>query len=592
MDRGAAVTSTAAMGSPWRHDALAASAVLALVIPQGMAYAMLAGLPPATGLACGAAAALAYAPLGSSRYLAVGPVALTCLLVASGLEPLAQAGTERYLELAIALSFMVAVAFAALALVRAGFLANFLGLPAVVGFNAAGGLLTAASQIKPLFGLPASANAGASAENPWPVLMHLGEGSLVALAVGVSTLAIMVLLPRWNRRAPAALVVCLAGGLAVWGLGLDDAGLATVGDVPRGWPTPRWPAITWSDARALIPTAISVAIVNYGSSIAVAKALAAKEREQVDPDRELWALAAANLGSALVASFPASAGLSRTMVMQQAGGRTRRAGALVGVGIVVIVAVAAPAFAVLPMAVLAGIVMHAAMGLLDVGEARTILRTHRGDGATMIATFAITLVLGLVAGLAAGLTVALLLFVHRTASPHTAELGRIPGSMVYRNTARFTVEVCPQIGILRVDAPLYFANARFLEDRVFELLAQRPAMRLVALDCSGISDIDATAVQTLRNLTLALRERGNDLHLVGPIGPVRDVLERTGMVELLGPTNLHRTIVEAAPTLMARIARSHCEGQCHVSAFPDCTLIPRAAVATTRSEAERFSPQI
>ncbi len=579
-------------GKPWRHDVLAAFAVLALLVPQSMAYAMLAGVPPAAGLACAAAGALAYAPLGSSRYLAVGPVALTSLLVASGLQPLAVPGSERYLALAIALSGMVAVVFAGLAVVRAGFVANFFGQPAIVGFNAAGALLTAGSQIRPLLGLPATAAQGSTAENPWPILRHLADSSAVSVGMGAATIVILVALPRLDRRIPAALVACVCGGLVAWLFGLGDGRLAIVGEVPVAWPQPQWPAIGWPDVRALMPTAISVAIVGYGSSIAVAKALAVKDREQISPNRELWALAAANLATGLVASFPASAGLSRTLVMHQAGARTRRAGALVGVGVIVLVLTIAPAFRVLPLAVLAGVVMHAAMGLLDFGEARAMFRAHRSDAATMVATFAITMVFGLVPGLVAGLVVALGLFVHRTATPHTAELGRIPGSMVYRNAARFAVEICPQVGILRVDAPLYFANARFLEDRVHALLAERPQLRMVAIDCSGISDIDATAVQTLRNLTLSLRDRGNDLHLVGPIGPVRDVLTRTGLVELLGADNIHRTIVEASPSWMARISREYCEQRCQVSAFPDCTLIPRAAVATPRSTAARFTPQI
>jgi len=578
--------------STWRRDAIAAFAVLALLVPQSLGYAMLAGLPPATGLACAAAAAIAYAPFGSSRYLAVGPVALPCLLVASGLQPLAEAGSERYVDLAIALSLMVAVVFGLLAAIRAGFIANFLGQPAIVGFNAAAAVLTVASQIAPLLGLPRTAAASASAENPWPVLLHVGETSWQALAFGVSTIAILVAWPKLTRRVPGPLVVCVAGGLVTWLLGLADNGLATVGAVPRAWPLPRWPDIGWTDMRALLPTAISLAIVGYGSSITVAKALAARERTQVDPNRELAALAIASLASGAVGSFPPSGGLSRTLVMHQAGAATRRAGAIVGVGVIAVVAAVAPVFAVLPRAVLAGIVVQAAIGLLDVREARAIWRTHRSDAATMVATFAITLALGLVLGLVAGLMVALVLFVHRTASPHTAELGRIPGSMVYRNATRFAVEVCPQIGILRVDAPLYFANARFLEDRVYQMMAERPDMLLVALDCAGISDIDATAVQSLRNLTLALRERGNDLHLIAPIGPVRDVLARTGMIEVLGEANIHRAIIEAAPKLMARIERRYCEQRCHVSAFPDCTLIPRDAVGTPRSAAARFSPQI
>jgi SulP family sulfate permease len=221
-----------------------------------------------------------------------------------------------------------------------------------------------------------------------------------------------------------------------------------------------------------------------------------------------------------------------------------------------------------------------------------VWRTHRSDGITMLATFVTTLALGLVEGLMVGLLIALLLFVGRTVTPHTAELGRIPGSMVYRNAQRFEVEVCPQVGILRVDASLYYANARFLEDRIHRMFTERPQMQLLALDCTAIHDVDATAIQSLRQVIVALRERGNDLHLIGPIGPVRDVLARTGMVALLGEDNLHRTIVEAAPLLMARIDRRVCEGSCRVSAFPDCTLIPRAALTSVRSEKARFSPQI
>jgi SulP family sulfate permease len=251
-----------------------------------------------------------------------------------------------------------------------------------------------------------------------------------------------------------------------------------------------------------------------------------------------------------------------------------------------------PVFQALPLAVLAGIVIHGALGLFDVAEARAIWRARRIDAATMLLTCAATLAFGLVEGLATGLLVALALFVYRTAKPHTAELGRIPGSHVYRNTQRFPVETCPQVGILRVDAPLYFANARFLEDRIHQMFAERPAMQILALECSGVGDMDSTAVQALRNVVLALRARGNDLHLVGPIGPVRDVLARTGVDRLLGASNIHRSIVEAAPLWMAKISRKYCEERCKVAAFPDCTSIPRIGTATTESNAAKFSPQI
>ncbi|MBC8069313.1 MAG: STAS domain-containing protein, partial [Deltaproteobacteria bacterium] len=361
---------------------------------------------------------------------------------------------------------------------------------------------------------------------------------------------------------------------------------------PRAWPSLQWPQLGWTELRALAPSALSIAIVSYGLSVALAKALAVKHREPIDPNRELWGLGLANLASALVGGFPVSASLSRTLVAVRAGARTRMCGVLVGLGVLATMLVAAPLFGALPLAVLAGVVIHSALQLIDPREAVAVWRTHRSDGVTMVATFATTVAVGLVEGLTVGLLLALLLFVGRTVTPHTAELGRIPGSMVYRNAQRFEVEVCPQVGILRVDASLYYANARFLEDRIHRMFTERPQMQLLALDCSAIHDVDATAIQSLRELVVALRERGNDLHLIGPIGPVRDVLARTGMIALLGEANLHRTIVEAAPVLMARIDRRICEGSCRVSAFPECTLIPRAALTSARAEQVRFSPQI
>jgi sulfate permease, SulP family len=581
------VSESSTLRDDLRGDLLASVAVVALVVPQALAYALLAGVPPALGLLASFAPPLAYALFVGSRYLAVGPVALVALVSAAGLETLATPGSARYVELASLLSLEVGLVLFVLGLVRAGVIANFFGHPATLGFNAAAAILTAGSQVRPLCGLPMHGDA--SAQNPWPVLALLHHTQLPALALGLGTLALVVWLPRKLRRIPAPLVACILGIVATAAFGLR---VETVGAVPTVMPTVRMPSLAAADVLALVPTALTVAVVAYGMSIAIAKALANRQREHVDPNAELRGLGAANVISAVVGAFPVAGSFARSMLTLQAGGRTRKTGVFVAGWVALVALGLSSVFAWLPLTVLAAIVIQGALSLVDVREARSVWRTHRSDAATMIVTFAVTLAVGLVEGLAAGLLIALILFVARSVSPHTAELGRIPGSMVYRNTNRFAVEVCPQIGILRVDAPLYFANARFLEDRIHRMFAERPQMKLLALDCSAISDVDATAIQSLRSLVMMLRGRGNDLHLIGPIGPVRDVLARTGMVELLGEGNLHRTIVEAAPVLMARIDRGWCEGTCRVSAFPDCTLIPRSGPATERSKAARFSPQI
>lgn len=589
-DRRPPVSEPSKLREDLRGDLLASIAVVALVVPQALAYALLAGVPPALGLLASIAPPLLYAVFVGSRYLAVGPVALVSLLAAAGLETLATPGTPRYVELSALLALEVGAVLFVLGLVRAGVIANFLGHPATLGFNAAAALLTAASQVRAFCGLPADQHV--SAENPWPVLTRLGDAHLPTLAIGIGTLAIVVWLPRVVKRLPAPLLVCLLGIALTAAFDLREHGIATVGAIPRVLPSLTLPSFALADLLALLPTALSVAVVAYGTSIAIAKSLATRQREQVDANAELRGLGAANLVAGLVGTFPVGGSFARSMLTLQAGGRTRKSGVFVAIWVTLVTLGFSSGFAWLPLAVLAAIVIHGALSLVDLREARAVWKAHKSDALTMVLTFGVTLVLGLVEGLVAGLLVAMLLFVRRSVTPHTAELGRIPGSMVYRNTQRFAVETCPQIGILRVDAPLYFANARFLEDRIHRMFAERPQMKLLALDCSAIADVDATAIQSLRNVVLSLRARGNDLHLVGPIGPVRDVLERTGMLALFGEDNLHRTIIEAAPELMSRIDRGWCEGTCRVSAFPECTLIPRSGAASERSEAARFSPQI
>ncbi len=577
-----------------RGDLASALVVTTLVVPQGMAYAMLAGLPPVYGIFASIVPALAYAALGTSSHLCVGPVAITALVVAGGLEPLAAAGSPEYIGLSFVLAAMVGVILIALGLLRAGKLVNFLSHPAILGFTAAAAILTAMSQARGIFGIPpaALAHETITAENPWPVLRHLHEGTLVSVVLGGASFVILVALKRRAPKVPAALVVCVVGGLFAWWFAAPPTQLAVVGEIPSALPTLALPPTPPSGYVALLGPAVTVAVLGYGTSIAVAKAIAARHRERIRPSRELVALGVANLLGAFASSFPVSGSLTRSQVAAESGGRTQLT-MVISVALLVGSSFGlAAAFAWLPIPVMAAIIIHSALGLFDIPQSREAIRTKPADGVTLVLTFAATLLLGLVQGLAAGLLIALLLFVARTARPHTAELGRIPGTMVYRNVLRFDVETCPQVGILRVDAPLYYANARFLEDRVMAVFDERPDMRILALECSGVGDLDATAVRALRNIVEALRSQGNDLHLIGPIGPVRDLLAKSGVGELIGPQNMHRTIPEAAPKLMAAISRSYCESTCRVSAFPDCTLIPRARLATASAARARFSPQI
>ncbi len=573
-----------------RADLLAGLTVAAMFVPQAMAYGLLAGLPPVHGLYTAVAPVLVYAWIGRSRHMSVGPVAITALLVATGLEVVAAPGTAAYARASYTLAMMVGVGWIALGLLRAGVLVNFIGAPVIVGFNAAAALVTAASQVRPLLGIPRAAVPEASAGNPWPALLHLDAATGVTVAVGLGAVAALVVLSRLAPRVPGPLVVCIAGGLVSWLANLPARGLAVIGDVPRGLPPVTSPALDPALLRALLPAALSILVVGYASSITVVKALAARERERVYPNAELFALGGANLAGAFFGAFPASAGLSRSAVVARAGARSQLTTFVAGLGVMATLLWLAPIFRSLPLAVLAAIIVVSITRLFDVQGARAIVTAKRGDAATMVATFGATLGLGLAAGLATGLVLGLVLFVARTAAPHWAELGRIPGSEVYRNVRRFQVETCPQVGILRVDAPLYYANARFLEDRILGLVAERPDLKIVALECSSVGDMDATAVQTLRQILAQLRERGCDLHLVGAIGPVRDLLERSGLAAQLGAGNMHRTIIEAAPLWMAAIDRTYCTRTCVRTAFPGCERLTRDRPGT--GPAPGYTPEI
>ncbi|MFV8751074.1 SulP family inorganic anion transporter [Nannocystaceae bacterium ST9] len=572
-----------------RADLLAGLTISVVLVPQALAYAMLSGVPPVLGLYAAVLPPLVYALLGTSRVMAIGPVALTSLLIASGLGPLAEPESARWIELAALLSFEVGVMFLLLGLVRAGMLVNFLGQPAVLGFNAAAGLLTAASQLRPFFGVPKSAVGSLSATRPWPVLLHLDQADWLTLAVSLTCLLTLLALRRWAKRWPYYLLVCVAAMLAAWIFDLPARGVAMVGAVPRGLPIPSLPSFELATMQALLPAAISIVVIGYASSMSVVKAMVAIQ-DRVDPDRELFAFGAANLASCLSGSFPVSSGMARSAVAADSGVRTRLAGVVVAVCMLIVLLVAGPLFVWLPQPFLAAVVMLAASSLIDPRAMIELFKTKRTDALIAALTFVATLGIGLEFGLLVGIGTALLFFVARTIRPHTAELGRVPGTKLYRNVERFEVETCPQVGLLRMDAPLYYANVHFLEQRISTMFAARPAMRLLALDCAAINDLDATAVQALQRMIEDLRAKGNDLHLVGAIGPVRDRLVRSGLDLLIGADHMHPSWIDAGPRLLAAVSRGYCEGQCRSAAFVECTLIPRSALV--RAPEARFTPQI
>lgn len=516
-----------------------------MLVPQAMAYAMLAGLPPVMGLYASVAPLVLYALLGTARELAVGPVAMDSLLVAAGVGVMAASGSDRYLELAILLALMVGTVEVVLGLLRGGFLVNFLSAPVVAGFTSAAALIIGLNQLGHLLGMPLSRST-----HVHQILVEaagkLGEVNPVTAAIGLSSVAALLLMRRFSPRLPRALIVVGVATLLTVAFGLEQHGVAIVGEIPRGLPSPRLALPSWDDLSALFPTALAIALVGFMEAISVAKAYALRRGYELDPNRELVALGAANLGAGLFGGYPVTGGFSRTAVNAQAGARTQLAALVTASFVALVLLFLTPLLTSIPKAVLAAIIMAAVFGLIDVAEARRLWRVKRGDLALMGLTFLATLAVGIQEGLAIGVGASLLTFIVRSTRPHWALLGRVPGTESYRNLARHRDLVTTEgVLVLRIDAQLYFGNVSFLKDTVRRLVADHPGVQALVLDASSINQLDSSAETALSTLADELRDAGIDLHLAHVKGPVLDVMERSGLVEKLGRDHLHESVHDA-----------------------------------------------
>ncbi|WJK36512.1 sulfate permease [Solwaraspora sp. WMMA2065] len=512
-----------------RHDLIAGLTVAVMLVPQSMAYAALAGMPPVTGLYAAIVPVLVYALLGTSGSLAVGPVAITALMTATALAPLADGDPGRYAALAGLLALLVGAIQILMGVLRLGALVNFLSHSVLSGFTSAAALVIAASQVKDLLGMRVE-----RAENLPGIVASLWHGAAtihpLTVAVAAASIAGLVLLRRYAPKVPGALLVVAAVTTVSAVLALGGRGVPILRDVPSGLPIPDLPAVALADLRALLPAAIAIALVGYMEGIAVAKSLAARSRQHVDPNAELVAVGAANAAAGAFHAFPVAGGFSRSAVNFSAGARTPVASVVTAVVVGLTALLLTPAFHHLPKAVLGAIVVVAVLGLVDYRGAWTAWRIRRVDGLTLALTFAVTLVAGVEPGLAAGVVFSLAVFLRRSARPHTAELGRVPGTATFRNVARYQGLVTdPQVVVLRIDGPLYFANAQYLADRLLTLAETRTSLRAVVVDASAIGDADADGAHALAQARERLASRGVALHLATVRGPVRDLLTRSGL---------------------------------------------------------------
>jgi len=515
-------------------DLSAGAVVAVMLVPQGMAYAMLAGLPPVVGLYASTAPLLVYALFGSSRQLAVGPVAMVSLVVVAKCSTLAKPGSPEYVALALLLCLMVGVLQVAMGLLRLGFVMNFLSHAVVSGFTSAAAILIGLSQLKHLLGIPLPTH-----HSVFVLIRHtsqqVGHTHPTTLAIGLASLVVLFVLKSRLPRFPAAIVVVAAATLLSWLLRLDTHGVKIVGAVQGGFPALSVPGVDAKAIGALVPAALTIFFVGFLESISIAQVVATRERYRVDANQELKALGLANVAAAFFSGYPVTGGLSRTAVNYQAGARTGLASVFSAAFVLLALLLLTPLFHYLPNTVLAAVVIAAVAGLVDIRTARRMFHLKPCDGWMLVLTFVGTLVLGVEQGVLLGVVVSLLLFIWRSSHPHTAELGYLEREGVFRNIARHPeAAVLPQTLIVRVDASLYFANMSFLEDWLRAHVHARPDTRWILMDMSGVNDIDAVAIEALERLMDGYREHSIEFAFAGMKGPVHDLVARARWDKMLG----------------------------------------------------------
>jgi SulP family sulfate permease len=551
-------------------DLLAGLVVAIMLVPQGMAYALLAGLPPQVGLYASIVPLILYGLLGTSRSLAVGPVALTSLLVAASISPLADQGSPYYLVLALTLALMVGLIQLMMGLARLGSLVNFISHPVLSGFTSAAALIIGFSQLKTIMGLPMP-NQDHLHEILTYAAAHLAETNWVTASIGLGGIAVLLYfktglasqLARWGVpaawRVPIAksgpLVVVLAGILLVSWLNLDTrAGVQVVGVIQSGLPGFSLPAFDLPALRSLLPAALTISLVAFLESISVAKSLAAKNlarnrREKVDANQELVALGVANLGAAFTGGYPVTGGFSRSSVNFAVGASTGLASIITAGFVALTLLLFTPFFTHLPKALLGSIIVVAVLNLIDIRTLKTVWRYNKADAFSLVVTFASVLIFSIETGILVGVIATLGLYLWRTSRPHMAEVGRVEESEHFRNVLRHPVQTCEHVLALRIDENLYFANTQVLETYLLNALADKPQVRHLVLICSAINFIDASALETLRIILTELNEAGIGFHLAEVKGPVMDRLQRIGFIDQIGVANVYLSTHQAMVAL-------------------------------------------
>jgi SulP family sulfate permease len=546
-------------------DIVAGLVTAIMLIPQSMAYAQLAGLPPQIGLYASILPLIVYALLGTSGQLSVGPVAITSLAVFAGVSKLSDPGSPLYLEYVFLLAFIVGVIKILLGIFRIGFVMNFVSHPVLSAFMSASALIIAFGQMKYLLGYQIEGDK--VHEIILSMIRNIEKINPATFVIGTFSIFLLVVFRSKVREIlfrhtdlPASVVtlivsgsplmVVLLGVLVTWSGHLDETeDVRIVGAIPTGLPRVTFPTLDAEKGISLMPTVLTIVFVSVVESIAVAKALASKRRKAIDSNQELIALGAANIAASFTSGYPVTGGFARSVVNDQAGAITGLASIITACAIALIVMWFTPFFYYLPQAVLAATVIVAVLSLFKPNEVFRIWKVNKTDAVVWMVTFLFVLFEGIEIGIMAGVVLSLILFLWRTSRPHIAIVGRVGQSEHFRNILRHRVKTCPEILAVRIDESLYFANTRYLEDFLLRMISDRPEVKHLILICSAINFIDASALETLESLILELRSAGVEFYMAEIKGPVMDELKRAGFIEFIGSERIFLSTHEAMNAL-------------------------------------------
>ncbi len=529
-------------------DVSAGLTVGVMLIPQGMAYAMIAGLPPVYGLYAALVPQLVYAILGTSRQLAVGPVAMDSILVAAGISGMALSGTAEYIQLAILLALMMGGLQVIFGLARLGFLVNFLSKPVISGFTSAAALIIGLSQLKHLIGVDLGRN-----NSIFVILYEAGEAfaeyNWISILIGLTGIILIKGLKKVNKSIPGALVVVFLGIVSVFLWQLDQYGVKILGKIPSGLPSFALP--DWNNPHIfeLLPIALTLSLIAFMEAISVSKAIQLRHKGEyeIQPNQEMLAIGLGNVLGSLFGSYPTTGGFSRSAVNDQAGAKTNLAAVISASLIALVLLFFTPLFFYLPKAILASVIMVAVFGLINTQYPLYLWKVQKQEFAMLLVTFVSTLGLGIMSGIGVGVAVSLVLLIYRTAEPHYAVLAKIKNSKEYRNINRFEeVEIRPDVLVFRYDAPLYYANANhFVQSISREVDKKGEALKLIVLNAESTPFIDTTALFELNELRQAWEGRGIQLMFASVIGPVRDFMTRTELIQKMGREAFFTNIQDA-----------------------------------------------